>query len=172
MERRRRMRACRDCLQKCRRRAGMHQLVANRIAQEIVHQARLAKAHLRLGRMHVDIDLFGRHFQKQQDDRKRGRRNDVAISLDHRVNDQPVAHQAAVDEEIDRVAVELLQLRLGDKSAHPQKARLRRLIVLRRASMAEARVARRAPFAARRQEEQVAAACRSRISDKSAPPVS
>ena len=59
-----------DGLKKCGRRARVHQLVADGVADEIMHKARLAKAHLRLGRMHVDVDLFRRHFEKHQDDRE------------------------------------------------------------------------------------------------------
>ncbi len=53
----------------------------------------------------------------------------IAVGLAHRVHEQAVAHQAAIDEAVDGVAVEFLQLRLGGEAADAQPSRLRRLVV-------------------------------------------
>ncbi len=94
-----------------------------------MHKARLPEAHLRLRRMHVHIDFCRGHFKKQQHDRKGSRRQNVAIRLRQRMQDQAVAHLASVDEDVDRSTIQLLQLGLGDEAAHAQKARLRRLVI-------------------------------------------
>ena len=70
---------------------------------ELVHSPRVAEAHLDLGRMHVDVDARA--------DRSRGtaRRpagvavQHVVVGCAHRVREQLVAHEAAVDEEVLRV---------------------------------------------------------------------
>ncbi len=94
-------------------------------------QPGLAKTDFRLRRVDVDIDLLRRHLQKQQHHGKGGRGQDIAIGLAHRVHQQAVAHQAAIDEAVDRVAVQLLQLGLGGEAADAQQPRLRRLVVRR-----------------------------------------
>ena len=108
----------------------------------------LPEAHLGLGRMHVHIHLFRRHLQKQQHHRKAGGRNHVAIGLGDGVQQQPVADQPLVDEDVDRVAVELLQLGLGVEAAQAQMCRARAAARRGPASRAAARAGRRAPAAA------------------------
>ena len=66
--------------------------------------------------MHVDVDFGRRHLQKKQHHRIDGRRNDVAIGLGQRVLHQAVANQAAVHENEDRIAIELLNLRPRDEA--------------------------------------------------------
>ena len=107
------------------RRPRRHQRRPHRIADEVMHKPRLAEAHLGLRRMHVDIHLLRRHLQKQQHHRERCRRNDVAIGLGQRMQHHAVAHQPLVHEDVHRVAVQLLQLRLGDEPRKPQKSRFR-----------------------------------------------
>ena len=87
-----RMRTRGQRLQKGRRRRCTEH-VANRVANKVVDQGRLPKTHLGLCRVHVTSSSSARHLQKQQDDRKRGRGNNVAICFGHGVNDQPIPHQ-------------------------------------------------------------------------------
>ncbi len=61
----------------------------------------LAEAHLRLGWMHVDVDLLGRHFQEQKHNREARWRNDIAIGLGDRVQKEPVTNEALVHEDVD-----------------------------------------------------------------------
>ena len=72
--------------------------------------------------MHVHVDFFGRHFEEEQHDGKAGGRNDVAVGLGDGVQQQPIADEALVHEDVDRVAIELLQLRLGVEAGEAQSA--------------------------------------------------
>ena len=92
-------------------------------------QALLAKANLGLGGVDVHIHLFGRHLQEEQHHRETGGRNHVAISLGDGVHQEPVADKPFVDKYIDRVAVELLQLRLGVEAAQAKSAGRARWLV-------------------------------------------
>ena len=119
----------REGVQKRSSRARHGELVADAVANQIVDQAGLAKTHLGLGRMDVDVDLLRRHLQKEQDDGKGRRRQNIAIGFAHGMHEQAVADEAPIDEGVDRVAVELLQLRLGGEAADPHEAGVGRLIV-------------------------------------------
>src|SRR5258708_1076405 len=81
--------------------------------------------------MHVDIDLSSRHLEKQQHDRKYSRWHDVAISIGERVLNQPIANQTAVDENKNRVAIELLNLRLRNETMKTNFSRLQFLDLFR-----------------------------------------
>ena len=87
---------------------------------------RLAEAHFSLRRMHIDIDFAGRHLQKQQHHGINRGRNDVAVGFGQRVLHQAVANQAPVDEYVDRIAIQLLDLRLGDEAVQRASRRDRR----------------------------------------------
>src|SRR5882757_6085118 len=81
--------------------------------------------------MDVYINLSGRHLEKQQHDRKYSRRHDVAISVSQRVLNQPIANQTAVDENKNRVAIELLNLRLRNETMKTNFSRLQFLDLFR-----------------------------------------
>jgi hypothetical protein len=109
-------------VQEPRRRPAQGQLVADGVAHKVVQPAGLAEADFGLGRVDVDVHLLRRHLDKQQHHGKRSGGKNIAIGLAHRVHQQAVAHQAAIDEAVDRVAVEFLQLRLGGEAgmrSHP-----------------------------------------------------
>src|SRR5580700_4222451 len=76
--------------------------------------------------MDVDIDLAGRQFEKQQHYRVDRGRNDVAICLSESVLDEAVANQAAVDEDEDRIAIQLLDFGLRDEAVEAHFAGFRR----------------------------------------------
>src|ERR1700761_5670948 len=86
-----------------------------------MNQVLLAEANFGLRRVHIDVDLLGRHLQKEQDDRKGGRRNHIPIRLADGVQQQPVADQPFVYKDIDRVPVQLLQLRFRKEAGEPQR---------------------------------------------------
>ena len=73
--------------------------------KKIMHHATIAKAHLMLSRMHIDIDHRRINFQKQQKGWMAAIKQHVPVGLTHRMGDQLVAHHAAID-------VEVLQVRL------------------------------------------------------------
>ncbi len=116
-------------VQKPRRRAAERELIANGIAHEIMQPACLAETDFGLGRVNVDVHLLRRHLEKQQHHRKRRGRENIAISLAHRVQQQAIAHQAAIDKAVDRVAIQFLQFRLGDETGDTQPAGLGCLVV-------------------------------------------
>ena len=75
--------------------ARLHERGADGVADEVVDEAGLAEADFGFGGMDVDVDFFGRHLEKEQDDGERGGRDDVAVGLGERVQDEAVAHEAA-----------------------------------------------------------------------------
>ena len=89
----------------------------------------LAEADLSLGGMNVDVDLVRRHFEKEEDDGERGGRNDVAVGLNDGVNDESIADEALVDEDVDGIAVEFLQRGAGDEAADAEEAGIGRSVV-------------------------------------------
>ncbi len=97
--------------------ARLIERVAQAVADKVVNQGLLAEADLGLGGMHVDVHFFGRHFKEEQHDRKAGGRNDVAIGLGDGVQQQAVADEPLVDEDVDGIAIELLQFGLGIEAA-------------------------------------------------------
>src|SRR5580693_7215548 len=74
--------------------------------------------------MDVDIDLAGRQFEKQQHYRVDRGRNDVAICLSESVLDEAVANQAAVDEDENRIAIQLLDFGFRDEAVETHLAGL------------------------------------------------
>ena len=92
-------------------------------------EAGLTEADFGLGGMDVDVDLLWRHLEEEQDDRVRGGRENVAVRLAECVEDESVADEALVDEDVDRVAIEFLQFGFGDEAGEPKVAGVRRGVV-------------------------------------------
>ena len=67
---------------------------------EAAHQAAVAKAHLRLGRVHIDVDLMRIAGDEQRQRRMAAGGQKIHVSRPHRAEQQFVAHGAPVDEEI------------------------------------------------------------------------
>ena len=63
-------------LQKSGSRAPQGELVAQRVADKIMQPRRLAKAYLRLRRVHVHVHFFRRHVEEQQHHGKRSGREE------------------------------------------------------------------------------------------------
>ncbi len=106
-------------------------------------KAGLAEADFGFGGVDVDVDLLRGHLEEEKDDGEGCGRDDVAVGLGERVEDELVADEALVDEDVDGVAVELLQLGLGDEAGDAEVAGIGRGVVERRASTAAARAGRR-----------------------------
>ena len=87
-----------------------------------MNERAVPEAHLGLRRMNVHIHFFGIAIEEQQRERIAGRRNQVVIGGGERVHQQLVANQPAVDEQIDRIAIELLHLRARNESAKRKHA--------------------------------------------------
>ena len=102
--------------------ASLHERGANGVADEVVDEAGLAEADLGLGGMDVDVDLLRGHLEEEQDDGEGGGWEDVAIGFAERVEDELVADEALVDEDVDGVAIEFLQLGLGDETGETEVA--------------------------------------------------
>ena len=71
-----------------------------RADDEAAHQAAIAEAHFRLGRMHIDVDLMRVAAQKQRQRRMAPRGQIIHIGRTHGPGEELVAHEAPVDEEI------------------------------------------------------------------------
>jgi hypothetical protein len=65
---------------------------------ETAHPCAIAETHLGLGRVHVDVDILRRQFEKQREHRVAIARQHVGIGPAHRAHQQPVFHRAAIDE--------------------------------------------------------------------------
>ncbi len=109
---------------------GLYESGADGVAEEVVDKGRLAKADLGLGGMDIDVNLFGRHFEEEKDNGKAGGRKDVAIGLGEGVEDEAVADETAIDEDVDGVAVEFLELGFGDEAGDAKEAGVGSFVVL------------------------------------------
>ena len=68
--------------------------------QEPADEGGIAEAHLGLGRVDVDVDLFGGNLQEQGQDGVTIARQHVGIGAAHRADQQAVLHRAAIDEQV------------------------------------------------------------------------
>ena len=88
--------------------AGVHEGGADRVADEVVDEGGLAETDFGLGGVYVDVDFLGREFEEEEDDGEGCGGDDVAVGLQESgVEDEAVADEAAVGENVGRVAVEL-----------------------------------------------------------------
>ena len=109
---------------KLRHRTRLHQRRAYRVANKIMHHALLPETYLGLRGMHIHVYLARRQLQKQQHHRIHRRRNNIPVSLGQRVLQQPVANRAPIHKHKNRIAIQLLNLRLRDKSMNPHLPRI------------------------------------------------
>ena len=96
----------------------------NRVAREVVNELRMPEAHLDFRRVHVHVHFLVRQIEKKQRHGKHARRHDVAIRLANRVEQQAVAHQAAIHENVDPVAVDALYFGARGEARHANRRRL------------------------------------------------
>ena len=108
---------------------GLHEGGADGVADEVVDEAGLAEADFGFGGVNVDVDLLRRHLEEEQDDGEGRGREDVAIGFAERVEDELVADEALVDEDVDGVAIEFLQLGFGDEAGDAEVAGFGRGVV-------------------------------------------
>src|ERR1700683_4715450 len=83
----------------------------------------MAEAHFDFRWMNVHIDFFVRQFQEEKHAREYSGRHDVAIGLADRVQQEAVAHQAPIHEDVDSIAVGTLHFRPGSEPGHPERSR-------------------------------------------------
>ena len=96
----------------------------------------MPEAHFDLRRMHVHVYFLAGQIDKQQRHRKHVGRQNISIGLVNGMQQQPVAHQPPVHENIDSVAVRSLHFRPRNKPAHGDLARLLRRLHVRRSVIA------------------------------------
>ena len=94
----------------------------DRLAHRLVDLARIAKANLDLGRMHVDVDALRRDRDEEQVRRLASAVQDVVVGGAHRVRDQLVAHVAAVDVDVLQVGPRARRLRRSGATGDCQAA--------------------------------------------------
>src|SRR6185312_12791779 len=92
------------------------QRFANGIAHEIVHGGAMAKTDLRFGWMHVYVNFACVAMQEQQSERVAAGRHQVVIGGRDRVQQDAVTNQTAIDEQKNRVAIQLLDVRTGNQA--------------------------------------------------------
>ena len=78
--------------------------------------------------MHVDVDFGKRHLEEQQDYGIDRWRHDVAVRLGKRMLYDAVANEASVDEDENRVAIELLDLWARDEAVEADLTRNGRVL--------------------------------------------
>ena len=112
--------------------SGALQHDAQAADQQAAHEARIAKPHLGLGRMHVDVDLARIEIDEDREQRMTAARHQVAVGRAHRAEQQPVAHGPAVDEQKLQAAVGPVQGRqageAGDARAVARAVELQRIV--------------------------------------------
>ena len=109
--------------------AGLHERGADGVADEVVDEAGLAEADFGFGGVDVDVDLLRGHLEEEEDDGEGGGWEDVAVGLGEGVEDELVADEALVDEDVDGVAIEFLQLGFGDEAGEAEVAGFGRSVV-------------------------------------------
>ena len=71
----------------------------------------MAEADFDFGRVNVDVDFFVRHFQEEQKHRKGRGRNNVSVGFADGVKQEAIAHEAAIHENVNAIAIRALNLR-------------------------------------------------------------
>ena len=102
--------------QELRHRPCLHQRGPHRLAHEIVNHRLLPETHLGLRRMHIHIDFGGRHLDEKQNHRIDRRRQNAAIRFGDGMLNEAIANQPSIHENKNRIAIELLNFRLGDEA--------------------------------------------------------
>ena len=93
------------------------------VEDELVHGARVPEPHLGLRRMHVHVHLTRVDLQKQDEGGMAVVVQHVLVGLPDRVRRELVAHEAAVHEEILRIAAAARMRRQPDRAVQPQTRR-------------------------------------------------
>jgi hypothetical protein len=96
-----------------------------------MHLARLAEAHLDLGRVHVDVDALGRDVDEENVGRLARAVQHVLVGRAHAVRDQAVAHEAAVDVDVLQVGARACRLGQAGTAAHAQNTEVERDLTAR-----------------------------------------
>ena len=88
-----------------------------------MNETTVAEADLGFRRMHVDVDLFGVALEEQERKWVRTRGHEIVVRRGDGMEQQTVANQAAIDEDIDGIAVPLLHLRAREEAREAKEAR-------------------------------------------------
>ncbi len=86
-----------------------------------MHKLRVAETHFDFRRMHVDVNFVIWHFEEKQCSGKGRRRKNIAISFVDRVENHAIAHQSAIHEDVNTVAIRALNLWSRGKSGHGKR---------------------------------------------------
>ena len=143
--------------------AGRAEALPDRADQQTAHEAGVAKAHLRLGRVDVHVHLLGRDLQEQRGHRVAIARQQVAIGGAQRALEQPVLNRATIDEQVLRPRRALAGIGQADQTREAHAIALdleRERIVSERAAhdLAQALAPLRGRIARRRVEREGAPA--------------
>ena len=106
------------------RRARWRQRLLHRPPHRLVHLARIAEAHLDLGRVHVHVDPVRCDVDAQHIARLPRTMQHVLVGRAHAMPDQPVAHMAAVDVGVLQICPRPRRLGQPDPAADQQRPHL------------------------------------------------
>jgi hypothetical protein len=98
--------------------AGRREAFAQRVEHELVRSLRVTEAHLALGRMHVDVHPCRVDLEEQDEGGMAVVMQHVLVGLTDGVGQQAVAHEAAVDVHVLRVARGSACRGRGDEPVH------------------------------------------------------
>ena len=102
--------------------AGGGQRFVEGVEHELVYGLAVAETDFGFGGVHVDVDAFGRQFEKQHEGGGEGVVQHIAVGLFHRVQHHFVAHETAVDEAILLAAFAFGEGGFGDDAAQAHDA--------------------------------------------------
>ena len=104
--------------------AVLGQRTLERTHHQPAHQGRIAKAHLGLGRVDVDVDQLGRQVEEQGGQRLAVVEQEVGIGRAQGLLEEPVLDRAAVDDQMLAAPVAAAEGRQGGKAGEPDPVAL------------------------------------------------
>src|SRR5580704_15355270 len=87
---------------------GVRERVAYGIASEIVNELRMAETHFDFRGVNVDVHFVVGQLEEKQNNWKDAKRDDIAIGVADGMEDQAIANQTAIYEDVDAIAIAAL----------------------------------------------------------------
>ena len=100
----------------------MRQAAVHRFSYDGMYEVSLSEPHLGLMRMDIDIDILWGKRQEHKHHRMAFLRQDMAVGFRERMQEDAIAHDASVDEEVLGVATRTAPRRWGHEPGKQQRA--------------------------------------------------